>query len=90
MASMNISLPDPMRDFVADRIDSGQYASASDYVRALIRRDQQSIDDERRWLTDLDRSIAASVAEAAAGGGIELDVALETIGDEIRGRRAAR
>lgn len=40
MASMNISLPDPMRDFVQDRISSGKYASNSDYVRDLIRKDQ--------------------------------------------------
>ena len=39
MATMNVSLPDPMRDFVQNRIDSGQYASVSDYVRDLIRRD---------------------------------------------------
>ena len=40
MASMNVSVPDPMRDWVQDRVDSGQYASVSDYVRDLIRRDQ--------------------------------------------------
>ncbi len=40
MASMNISVPDPMRDWVQARIESGQYASVSDYVRDLIRRDQ--------------------------------------------------
>ena len=40
MASMNISVPDPMRAWVEDRIESGQYASVSDYVRDLIRRDQ--------------------------------------------------
>ena len=40
MASMNISLPDAMRDWVQEQIDSGKYASASDYVRDLIRHDQ--------------------------------------------------
>ena len=44
MATMNISLPDPMRDYVQKRIDSGQYASVSDYVRDLIRRDQERAD----------------------------------------------
>ncbi len=44
MASMNVSLPDPMRDWVQDRIDTGKYASASDYVRDLIRRDQAAAD----------------------------------------------
>ena len=41
MASMNISLPDAMRDWVQDQIDKGKYASASDYVRDLIRHDQE-------------------------------------------------
>ncbi len=41
MASMNISLPDQMRDWVQEQIDSGKYASASDYVRDLIRHDQE-------------------------------------------------
>ena len=44
MASMNVSLPDPMRDWVQGRIDSGKYASISDYVRDLIRRDQAAAD----------------------------------------------
>lgn len=41
MVSMNISLPDAMRDWVQEQIDSGKYASASDYVRDLIRHDQE-------------------------------------------------
>ena len=40
MASMNVSVPDLMRDWVQQRIESGQYASVSDYVRDLIRQDQ--------------------------------------------------
>lgn len=46
MASMNVSLPDPMRDWVQNRIDTGQYASVSDYVRDLIRRDQSLADQK--------------------------------------------
>ena len=37
---MNISVPDPMRDWVKAQIDDGKYASSSDYVRDLIRKDQ--------------------------------------------------
>lgn len=75
MASMNISLPDPMRDYVQNRIDSGQYASISDYVRDLIRRDQGGIEDEERWLRELDASIETSIAEMNAGIGVDLDAA---------------
>ncbi len=39
MATMNISVPVPMRDWVQARIDEGKYASVSDYARDIIRRD---------------------------------------------------
>ena len=48
MATMNISLPGPMRDWVQNQIDAGKYASSSDYVRDLIRRDQDDRDKLRR------------------------------------------
>ncbi|MGY2734654.1 DUF7146 domain-containing protein [Sphingomonas sp. UYP23] len=79
MASMNISLPDPMRDYVQERIDRGRYASVSDYVRDLIRRDQSGIEDEERWLHDLDVSIGESLAEMNAGGGVALDAACDAV-----------
>jgi len=40
MATLNISLPDPMRNWVKERVDEGKYSTSSDYVRDLIRRDQ--------------------------------------------------
>ncbi|MEE4212582.1 MAG: type II toxin-antitoxin system ParD family antitoxin [Parvularcula sp.] len=40
MASMHISLPDPMRDWVEKQTQSGRYDNASEYVRDLIRHDQ--------------------------------------------------
>ncbi|PTT89368.1 type II toxin-antitoxin system ParD family antitoxin [Pelomonas sp. HMWF004] len=39
--TMNIALPDVMRDYVTRRVESGQYGNTSEYVRDLIRRDQQ-------------------------------------------------
>lgn len=39
MATMNVSLPDAMRDWVEAQVNTGEYANASDYVRALIRQD---------------------------------------------------
>lgn len=40
MATMNVSLPDPMKNWVERQTKSGRYSNASDYVRDLIRRDQ--------------------------------------------------
>lgn len=41
MATMNISLPDPMKSWVERQAESGRYGNASDYVRDLIRRDRE-------------------------------------------------
>ena len=41
MATMNVSLPDPMKEWVEGQARSGRYSNASDYVRDLIRRDQE-------------------------------------------------
>lgn len=41
MATMNISLPDPMKEWVEAQARGGRYSNASDYVRDLIRRDQE-------------------------------------------------
>ncbi len=42
MQTMNISLPDQLKDFVDEQVGSGRFSSVSEYVRDLIR------DDERR------------------------------------------
>jgi antitoxin ParD1/3/4 len=47
MQSMNISLPEPLKDFVDGQIASGRYSSASEYVRELIREDEKRKAGER-------------------------------------------
>lgn len=57
MATMNVSLPDPMREWIDTQIKGGEYANASDYIRDLIRHDQQ-----RR------RALQAAIREGAESG----------------------
>ncbi len=55
MATMNVSLPDPMKDWVEAQAQTGRYSNASDYVRDLIRRDQEraaKIAHMQRLVTD--------------------------------------
>ena len=40
MSTMNVSLPDELRSFVDDQVEGGRYGSTSEYVRSLIRREQ--------------------------------------------------
>lgn len=37
---MNISLPETLRDFVDEQVAARGYSTSSEYVRELIRRDQ--------------------------------------------------
>lgn len=41
MTTMNISLPEQMKSWVESQSRSGRFANSSDYVRDLIRRDQE-------------------------------------------------
>ena len=70
MATMNISLPDKMKDWVEDRVHSGRYANASDYMRALVRSDQNYRERLARF-------------QAAVTEGIESGIS-SRIPDEIR------
>lgn len=41
MQTMNISLPDPLKDFVDGQVATGRYSSVSEYMRELIREDEK-------------------------------------------------
>lgn len=47
MQSMNISLPDPLKQYVDGQISTGRYSSASEYVRELIRADEKRKAEEQ-------------------------------------------
>ena len=49
MATMNVSLPDKMKEWVEAQARTGRYGNASDYVRDLIRKDQED-ETYRRYL----------------------------------------
>ena len=38
---MNISLPEALKSFVDEQVSGGVYGTSSEYVRALIRQDQE-------------------------------------------------
>jgi antitoxin ParD1/3/4 len=63
MGTMNISLPDALKDFVDEQVKRG-YGTSSEYVRELIRKDQ-----ERLHLRELLLAGAASAPAARADSG---------------------
>jgi antitoxin ParD1/3/4 len=75
MATMNISLPDPMKDWVEAQARTGRYSNASDYVRDLIRRDQERADK----LHELQKLITE---------GVESGTSARSISDTLKAARA--
>ncbi|SEH57842.1 antitoxin ParD1/3/4 [Methylobacterium sp. 275MFSha3.1] len=59
---MNVSLPEAMKAWVEAQADTGRYANASDYVRDLIRRDQERL----AKLGDLQRLIDEGLASGVS------------------------
>ncbi len=62
--TMNVSLPEPLKDFVDEQVKRGGYSSTSDYVRQLIREHRARVDaDEIRQR--IAQGVAATVQPAA-------------------------
>ena len=45
--SLNISLPEALKEFVHERVAEQAYSNPSDYIRALIRADQKRCAEEK-------------------------------------------
>ena len=58
---MNVSLPEAFKDFVEDQVSARGYSTSSEYVRELIRKDQ-----DRQRLRGLLLEGAASPQAATA------------------------
>lgn len=48
MATMNISLPDKMREWIDRQVATGRFANASDFVRDLIRDAQTRVERDEK------------------------------------------
>ena len=82
MSQLNVSIPPALRSWIDHRLAEGRYSSASDLVRDLLRRDQESAADETEWLRAL-------IAEGLASGVVEKE-ASEVLRDIIAERPARR
>jgi antitoxin ParD1/3/4 len=64
MSTMNISMPDTLKSFVDEQVSQRGYGTSSEYVRELIRRDQ-----ERQQLRNLMLAGVGSAPAAAVDAG---------------------
>lgn len=63
MSTMNISLPEALKAFVDDQVSQRGYSTSSEYVRELIRKDQ-----DRQQLRGLLLAGAESASTTAVDG----------------------
>ena len=64
MTSLNISLPEALKEYIEGQVASGDWGTPSEYVRELIRQDKE------RRLGNLERDLVA----AAKGPKIEVSI----------------
>lgn len=74
MATMNVSLPDPMKHWVEAQARTGRYSNASDYVRDLIRRDQERAEQHARLQAAITEGIESGVADDFSMEAIQSDL----------------
>lgn len=63
MATMNISLPDQMKQWVEAQSADGRYSNSSDYVRDLIRREQIKAEKIANMQRLVDEAYASGFSE---------------------------
>jgi antitoxin ParD1/3/4 len=84
---MNISLTQELEDFVARKVESGLYQTASEVIREGLRLLRERDELHQHKLEELRREIALGLEEAEQGKGRPLQ-ARQTL-DRVRKQRAA-
>lgn len=79
MGTMNISLPDGMKSFVDQQVSARGFGTSSEYVRELIRKDQD---------TQHLRALLLDGASSPAGVPVEAGY-FENLRDRVRLRTAS-
>ena len=57
MAQLNVSIPEGLKNHVDGVVANGNYASPSDYIRDLIRQDQDEAERLARLRSAIDRGV---------------------------------
>ena len=78
MATMNISLPDSLKSFIDDQVADNGFGTSSEYIRSLVRKEQQ-----------VERLRALLLEGAMSGPGEPVDEAyFERLRQRVRDARA--
>ena len=63
MAQMNVSIPDKLKGWAESRVAEGRYSSTSDYIRDLVRRDQEQEEKLRALRAAIDEGLASGISD---------------------------
>ncbi len=65
MTDMSISMPPALKSWVDAQIAQGRYADAGDYLRDLVRRDQEGAADDVVWVRAMiEEGLASGIVDA--------------------------
>jgi antitoxin ParD1/3/4 len=82
ITTLNISLPEALKEHVRKRVAEGGFSNASDFVRTLIRLDKE----QQEKLAALSREIAIGLDQLDRGEGLDGERVFAELLSEVRQR----
>ncbi|UWZ83819.1 type II toxin-antitoxin system ParD family antitoxin [Occallatibacter riparius] len=86
---MNVSLTPELEKFVADKVATGRYTSASEVVREALRLLEREEKSREEHIADFDRELDARVAALDRGERVSKEEFLREM-EQLLGRRKKR
>jgi antitoxin ParD1/3/4 len=83
---MNVSLTPELEKFVADTVATGRYNSASEVVRASLRK----LEEQERWRLYVKDKLTNGLEDLAAGRIVDGETAMRRIRTAAQAKKATR
>jgi antitoxin ParD1/3/4 len=66
MATMNISLPDSLKEWIEGQAETRHYSNVSDFMRELVRKEKDNA-DYVKWLNaEIEKGLASGFREVSS------------------------
>lgn len=83
---MNVSLTPELEQFIANKVATGRYGSASEVVRAALR----TFEEEEKWASYAREKVAKGIADMEADRIVDGETAMTRIRNAARARTTTR
>jgi antitoxin ParD1/3/4 len=87
---MNVSLTEPLQDYVRKQVKSGRYESASEVIRDSLRALQQRERAATHFWSNVNEMVGEARRQIAAGQTVDGETAMDEILGELGGKRPKR